>query len=142
MVQGDASVGGNLRKALVNLNASAISQPHNDGHVSAIRSVRFSPNGSLIISSSDDDTVRVWDAISGAHKYALKGHTDWIRSVVFSTDGSQIISGSDDCTMRVWDANSGLLQNVMEGFNPSHDTINSFLARSPLSKGPYIHLPF
>jgi WD40 repeat protein len=78
----------------------------------------------------------VWDTVSGAHKHALMGHTEPISSVAFSPDGSQIISGSGDCTVRVWDAGSRSLQHVMEGFDYLNDTVDSFLARSPLTKGP------
>src|SRR5215472_15125153 len=57
-------------------------------------SVAFSPNGSRIISGSEDKTVRVWDATSGEELKRLTGHTHWVRSVAFSPDGSRIVSGS------------------------------------------------
>jgi WD40 repeat protein len=106
-----------------------------EGHTHYVNSVAFSPNGLQIISGSDDCTVRVWDAVSGAHKYTLEGHTHYIRSVAFSPDGSQIISGSHDSTVRVWDAASGSLQHIITDFNAWNDTVDSFLARSPQTKG-------
>jgi WD40 repeat protein len=78
-----------------------------EGHTEPIRSVAFSSDGSQIISGSDDNTVRVWDAVSGEAKHTLSGHTSLITSVAFSPEGSQIISSSDDDTVRVWDANTG-----------------------------------
>jgi WD40 repeat protein len=74
-----------------------------EGHTGGINCVTFSPDGSQIISGSYDDTVQVWDAVSGKHKHTLKGHTGSINSVAFSPDGLQIISGSQDYTVRVWD---------------------------------------
>jgi WD40 repeat protein len=72
-------------------------------------SVAFSPDGSKIISGSDDKTIRVWDASTGIEMLPpLRGHDDWINSVAFSPDGSKIISGSDDKTIRVWDASTGI----------------------------------
>jgi WD40 repeat protein len=136
MVQGDAILSSKSRKTLVGLNTSTILNTQTNGHASPIRSVVFSPDGSQILSRSDDPTIAVWDAVSGAHKRTLDGHTSRISSVAFSPDSSQIISGSYDRTVRVWDAGSGSLQHVMKDFDASIDTVDSFLARSPQTKCP------
>jgi WD40 repeat protein len=46
------------------------------------------------VSGLADNSVRVWDASTGAELKELKGHTDWVNSVAFSSDGTQIVSGS------------------------------------------------
>ena len=33
-----------------------------DGHSNCVRSVAFSPDGKTIVSGSDDETIKVWDA--------------------------------------------------------------------------------
>ena len=73
------------------------------GHTSYVNSVSFSPDGKRIVSGSDDNTIRIWDATTGKELEILEGHTDWVNSVSFSPDGKRIVSGSDDKTIRIWD---------------------------------------
>ncbi|KAL1745559.1 hypothetical protein HDZ31DRAFT_36103, partial [Schizophyllum fasciatum] len=78
----------------------------NSGH--GVNSVSFSPDGTCIISGSDDGTVRVWNAATGQPVGdPLRGHGDYIGSVAFSPDGTRIISGSSNKTVRVWNAATG-----------------------------------
>ena len=80
------------------------------GHDSGINSVTFSPDGSKIISGSDDKTIRVWDASTGVEMLSpLQGHDSGVSSIAFSPDGSKIISGSEDHTIRVWGASTGVV---------------------------------
>ncbi|KAJ7729215.1 P-loop containing nucleoside triphosphate hydrolase protein [Mycena olivaceomarginata] len=68
-------------------------------------SVSFSPDGARIASGSEDNTIRVWDAMTGQQVGdALEWHTDIVCSVAFSPDGARIASGSVDKTIRVWNA--------------------------------------
>ncbi|MBK7337852.1 MAG: WD40 repeat domain-containing protein [Saprospirales bacterium] len=77
------------------------------GHSNVVRSVAFNPNGDKIITTSDDETVKVWDANSGQCILTLQGHSDVVRSAVFNPNGDKIITTSDDKTAKVWDVNSG-----------------------------------
>jgi WD40 repeat protein len=86
-----------------------------DGHSSCISSVAFSPDGTHIVSGSYDHTLRLWDAVSGAHLNTLNGHSNGITSIAFSPDGTLIVSGSADRTLRLWDAASSAHLNTFEG---------------------------
>lgn len=51
------------------------------GHTGAVRSVAWSPDGTLVASASADRTVRLWDASTGQAVRTLAGHTDAVFSV-------------------------------------------------------------
>ncbi len=75
-----------------------------------INSVTFSPDGSRIVTGSDDCTLKVWNVATGDLCLGpLTGHTDEVWSVAFSHDGTStcIASGSKDRTIRIWDASTG-----------------------------------
>ena len=42
----------------------------------------------------EDNTAKIWDAVSGGIKNTLQGHSDTVTSVAISPDGSTIVSGS------------------------------------------------
>ena len=63
------------------------------------------PNGRHIVTGSDDTTLRIWDAETGA---VDGGHTASVQSVVYSPDGREIISGPVDIAVRTWDAGTGV----------------------------------
>ncbi|HZU69896.1 MAG TPA: helix-turn-helix domain-containing protein [Ktedonobacteraceae bacterium] len=85
------------------------------GHSDGVWSLAFSPDGSLLASSSDDANVRLWDSASGECLSLLQGHTNRARSIAFSPDGSKLASGSDDQAIRIWDTRSGRCFQTLQG---------------------------
>ena len=92
-------------------------------HPTAVNTVTFSPDSRLILSGSDDETVRVWDAATGAERRVLKGHSDSVNAVAFSPNGRLIVSGSDDKTVRIWDAALGAERRVLVGHEGSVNAV-------------------
>jgi WD40 repeat protein len=74
------------------------------GHDDAVNSAAFSPDGSRIVTASDDKTARIWDVASAKEIAVLRGHDSRVNSAAFSPDGSRIVTASWDGTARIWDA--------------------------------------
>jgi WD40 repeat protein len=133
-----------LRDRNANLSVPRLISEHNRGwqtrmnilygHTSCVNSVSFSSDGLRIVSGSNDNTVRIWDAASGTVQHTMEGHTSTVTSVAFSSDGLRIVSGSYDETVRIWDSNTGATQHVIEGYHPSQ-RLSVFLAASILQNG-------
>jgi WD40 repeat protein len=83
--------------------------------VGSVFSARFNRDGTRVVTASADNTVQVWDAVSGRNVMSLRGHHDIVRSAAFSPDGNRIVTGSDDGTGAVWDASSGFSLSVLRG---------------------------
>jgi len=78
-----------------------------EGHTGPVNAVAMSTNSKTVASASDDGTVRLWDAATGASLQVLEGHNDWVNAVAFSADGKTVASASYDGTVRLWDAAAG-----------------------------------
>jgi len=85
------------------------------GHTRAISSACFSPDGRYILSGSGDETMRLWDIITGREVRSFKEHTDRVTSVSFSPDGKYALSGSSDSTMKLWDIATGRKVGTFKG---------------------------
>ncbi|XP_055841797.1 F-box/WD repeat-containing protein 7 [Episyrphus balteatus] len=80
-----------------------------DDHV--ITCLQFS--GNRIVSGSDDNTLKVWSAVTGRCLRTLVGHTGGVWSSQMS--GNIIISGSTDRTLKVWDMETGECVHTLLG---------------------------
>jgi WD40 repeat protein len=72
------------------------------GHTAEVSGVCVCGINGLIVSSSHDCTVRVWDSGTGACVDVLSGHTEPVYCVAVLNDGHTVVSGSKDKTLRVW----------------------------------------
>jgi WD40 repeat protein len=73
-----------------------------------IHLIAFAPDGQRLVTGTEDQTARLWDAGSGRELLALAGHSGEVMSVAFSTDGHRVVTGSTDLSAKLWDVGSEL----------------------------------
>ena len=70
-----------------------------------VSAAAFSPDGQLLVTSSWDNSAKVWDAATGQVVVKLDGaHSGYVNAAEFSPagDGTWIVTASDDGTARLW----------------------------------------
>ena len=80
------------------------------GQALPVTAVRFSPDGSLIATSSGDwqqwqvaGELRLWNARTGEEIAALQGHTTEIKRLAFDPDGRRLFTAAAGGHVFVWD---------------------------------------
>ncbi len=86
------------------------------GHQGLVYDAVFSPDGSVLATASADQTVGLWDALTGAPRgQPLVGHTEGVYDIAFSPDGRTLASTGWDASVRLWDVADGRPGPVLTG---------------------------
>ncbi len=85
------------------------------GHTGGVTDCAFSPDGTLLATSSDDQTVRLWHTPDGTARGVLEGHSGGIWTCAFSPDGTLLATGGDDHTVRLWRVSDATPQEILVG---------------------------
>ena len=119
-------------------NASGDEERSLEGHQRRVTYAGFSPDGSRIVTISDDNTVRIWNADScelmrkldlwkqqrPAQKYAL------VETAAFSPDGRSLLTAASGLGVHLWDLETGEPTNLGSGefavFSPDGEMIAIF----------------
>lgn len=72
------------------------------GHGSSITCVRFNASATLLLSSSLDKSLKIWD-LQGNNVKTLCEHSRYVNAVAVNSESSIVASGSNDRTVIVWD---------------------------------------
>lgn len=85
------------------------------GHSQAVLSLCFSPDQRWLLSTSRDETARLWDCGTGEQRQDFRGHFGPVWSGAFSPDGQRIVTAGDDSTVRVWSTSTGAVLKRFRG---------------------------
>jgi WD40 repeat protein len=93
------------------------------GHAWAVLTVAFSPDGKILATGSDDNTIKLWEVNTGQLISTLLGHSWSVVAVAFTADGETLISGSWDKTVKLWRVNTAEEIMTLSGHTDSISAI-------------------
>ena len=100
------------------------------GHRGYISSLAWRNDGQQILTSSYDNTAKLWQAGTGQLQRSVTVNGVDLNIAVFSPDGKNFVTGGDDRLLRVYETESGKLLRSLKG----HEEIVEALAYSANGK--------
>lgn len=74
------------------------------GHTAQVEVIAWSPDGKFIASSSEDQTVQIWDVHTMRCLYTYRTPGIQVTALAWSPDGKRIATGDNQNQVQVWDA--------------------------------------
>jgi WD40 repeat protein len=74
----------------------------------------FSPNGRIIATASQDNTVKVWNVENGKLQTTLTGHSNGVYDVSFLSE-NRLVSASSDHSLKVWQLGERTFKKTLNG---------------------------
>ena len=82
------------------------------GHKGNILSVAFSPRDTRIVTASNVNTIRIWDAVTFQEITKIRAHNTYVKSALFNHDASRLLSVGDDHKAKLWDTTDSQKTNT------------------------------
>ena len=104
------------------------------GHKETVKCLTFSPDGKILASGGDDNTIKLWDVHTGKEIRTLEGHKKSVTSLIFSPDGATLMSSEDGTSPQLfWDVATGKQKASLGGKHWLHDATFSLDGRTLVS---------
>lgn len=94
----------------------------------SIYALSCNTQGSLVVSGSPENFIRLWDTRMARQLTTLTGHTDHVRAVLLSPDSELVLSGSSDSTVKLW---SMRMRRCLSTFTHHSDSVWSLHSTHP-----------
>ncbi len=78
-----------------------------EGNADWVNAVSFSPDGQYALSGAADNTIKLWEVVTGREIQTFHGLTEQPISVALSPDGDRLVSETSNGVVRLWDVESG-----------------------------------
>ncbi|KAG2374241.1 hypothetical protein C9374_011078 [Naegleria lovaniensis] len=76
-----------------------------DGHQFPVSSIDFHKSGNYLISTGEDNNVKIWNLMHAQLMYTISGHVGSTTCARFSMDGSLFATGGTDSSVLLWNSN-------------------------------------
>jgi WD40 repeat protein len=100
-----------LRQALAASRARAVLR----GHRGQVNRVHFSPDGKQVMTTGNDGTARLWDAVTGKELAILDQGS--ILGAQFVQDGPRVVVAGENYSAAVWDVEENRQLALLAGLN-------------------------
>ncbi|HPY74964.1 MAG TPA: tetratricopeptide repeat protein [Planctomycetota bacterium] len=88
-----------------------------EGHTKEIIKMQSIHNEKQLITSSKDNTLRLWDLETKKCQHTFEGHEDWIRCFTINKAETEIITASDDWNIKIWNIKKKIQEHSFLGHN-------------------------
>ncbi|CAE7441801.1 POC1A [Symbiodinium microadriaticum] len=89
-------------------------------HFSPVRCCDISTDERLLLTASDDKSVKLTWLAERRFAAAFAGHSNWVRSASLSSSSTHMVSGGDDKTVKLWDVEQ---KSCLQTFSDSASSI-------------------
>jgi platelet-activating factor acetylhydrolase IB subunit alpha len=97
------------------------------GHNGVVMCVQVHPVFTVVVSGSEDGSIKVWDHESGDYLKTLKGHTNTVNSLDFNASGEYLASCSTDLSIKLWDFSTYSCLRTLRGHDHTISCIRFLL---------------
>ena len=80
-----------------------------EGHTDSINAIAGTPDGSCVVSASDDWTLKIWDLEASKTPPEFEHHNGKVIALRKTSDGKRIVTASEDKVFKIWEVDSGAL---------------------------------
>ena len=85
-------------------------------HTASVTAVAMTPNGGIVVTGSEDDSVRVWSGLTAALIFTMGPGGGDVHGVAVCDDGSKVLAATADGAVRVYDGTmGGVLVQTLSG---------------------------
>ncbi|MEM6522255.1 MAG: WD40 repeat domain-containing protein [Bacteroidota bacterium] len=86
-----------------------------EGHTNSVFTLKYSPDGQILISAGRDAHIRAWDVQAGyLNIQDIAAHMFAINNIDYSPDGKHFVTCSMDKSIKVWDSHTFKLLKVID----------------------------